>query len=171
MQTLAEITASLITNGVPADIATGVAANIFAEQQRIVAEAAAEATRKAEAAAGVKTWHGIRVKGMRGDRPSERFTVALSDGVAIEPANKGIDSKTGSPVLWPPMMWFASKDRNLLNLTQAQAVTLYRVVRGMGAEQFINALSMIGSDEAVTTYEAERSALEASGEIVGRKRK
>lgn len=171
MQTLAEITASLITNGVPADIATGVAANIFAEQQRIVAEAAAEATRKAEESTGVKTWHGLRVKGMKGDRPSERFTTALSDGVAIEPANKGIDSKTGSPVLWPPMMWLASKDRNLLNLTQAQAVTLYRVVRGMGVEQFVNALSVIGSDDAVKAYEAEKASLVESGEIVGRKRK
>jgi len=167
---IAERIAELVALGVPAEIAGTIAGNELVKLQTELSKVQEEARKEAEKSAGITDWNGIRVR-FKPDqvRPSSGYTVAVSTGAAIEPANIGIDSKTGARVLWPPSYWIAAENRTMLNLTQQQAVTLKALVDKVGADKFAESLNLIAGPEALKAYDDRKAALEASGEITSRK--
>jgi hypothetical protein len=103
---------------------------------------------------------------MKGDRPT-KYSKAMENGLAVEPANRGLDSN-GKAVLWPPQFWLFASQAKPLNFTQAESATLLAVIEGAGVERFIDALKACASPEAIKAYQADRKALETSGEILSR---
>ena len=140
--------------GVPAEIAGQIAGQELLSLQKQVTAEQEKARKEAEQAAGIVDWHGIRCHFKPGqERPSSGYTVAASNGVAVEPANLGVDSKTGARVLWPPSYWIACKDRTMLSLTQQQSVTLLRLVEAVGADKFAESLKAIAGPDALKAYD------------------
>jgi len=162
----------LIALGVDPTVAATVAGSMLATLQQEVTKVQEEARKTAEQSAGIVDWNGIKVRFKPGQvRPSSGYTVAVSSGAAIEPANVGVDAKTGANVLWPPSYWIAAEGRTMLSLTQQQCVTLHTMISKVGADKFAASLEMIAGPAALKAYEDEKAAKEASGEITSRNKR
>lgn len=164
--------AELVALGVPAEIAGTIAGNELVKLQQEVSRVQDEARKAAEQSAGIVDWNGIKVRFKPGQvRPSSGYTVAVSSGAAIEPANVGVDAKTGARVLWPPSYWIAAEGRTMLSLTQQQCVTLREMITQVGADRFAASLEMIAGPEALKAYDDQKAAKEAAGEITTRNKR
>lgn len=164
--------AELVAMGVPAEIAGTIAGNELVKLQQEITKAQEEARKTAEQTAGIVDWNGIKVRFKTGQvRPSSGYTVAVSSGAAIEPANVGVDAKTGANVLWPPLYWIAAEGRTMLSLTQQQCVTLHTMISKVGADKFAASLEMIAGPAALTAYEDEKEQKQQSGEIISRNKR
>lgn len=162
--------AELVAMGVPADLAGQIAGQEMLKLQTELT-AVQEASRKeiqakTDEQLGVKSFLGQRIANMKGDRPT-KYSKAMSNGLAVEPANKGLD-QNGKAVLWPPQFWLFASQAKPLNFTQAEAATLLSAIEGAGPERFLEALRSVGSPEAIKAYNEERKAKEATGEILSR---
>ncbi len=164
--------AELVAMGVPAELAGTIAGNELVKLQTELSKVQEEARKTAEQSAGIVDWNGIKVRFKPGQvRPSSGYTVAVSSGAAIEPANVGVDAKTGANVLWPPSYWIAAEGRTMLSLTQQQCVTLHTMISKVGADKFAASLEMIAGPAALKAYDDEKAAKEASGEITSRNKR
>lgn len=162
--------AELVAMGVPSDLAGQIAGQEVLKLQTELT-AVQEASRKeiqakTDEQLGVKSFLGKRIANMKGDRPT-KYSKAMENGLAVEPANKGLDSN-GKAVLWPPQFWLFASQAKPLNFTQAESQTLLSAIEGAGPERFIEALRTIASTDAVKAYNEQRKALETSGEILSR---
>jgi len=160
----------LVKMGVPADLAGQIAGQEMLKLQTELT-AVQEASRKeiqakTDEQLGVKVFLGQRIANMKGDRPT-KYSKAMGNGIAVEPANKGLDSN-GKAVLWPPQFWLFASQAKPLNFTQAESATLLAAIEGAGAERFVELLRSCAGADAVKAYNEQRKALESTGEILSR---
>ena len=169
---LEETIKSMVAGGCSPEVAATVAGNMMLTAQQQITAAQEEARKTAEQTAGIVDWNGIKVRFKPGQvRPSSGYTVAVSSGAAIEPANVGVDAKTGANVLWPPSYWIAAEGRTMLSLTQQQCVTLYTMISKVGADKFAASLEMIAGPAALKAYDDEKEQKQQSGEITSRNKR
>jgi len=160
----------LSTMGVPADLAARIAANDMLAFQQKVNEIQNEERAKALASAGVMDFLGYKVAGMKpGDTmPYRKGCKALENGVAVQPASLGKDSKTGADVLYPPKLWVFVKDHKPSYVGQLDCAGLLKAFKALGADQAMQILESIGSDDALKSYAAEKEQAAKDGKITTR---
>ena len=152
----------LTSMGVPADLAARIAANDMLAFQSKVNEI--------QTSAGVMDFLGYKVAGMKpGDSmPYRKGCKALENGVAVQPASLGKDSKTGADVLYPPKLWVFVKDHKPSYVGQLDCKGLLTAFKGMGADKVMEVLESIGSDDALRAYAAEKEQAAKDGKITTR---
>ncbi len=162
--------AELTTMGVPADLAARIAANDMLAFQAKVNEIQNEERAKALASAGVQDFLGYKVAGMKpGDTmPYRKGCKALENGVAVQPASIGKDSKTGADVLYPPKLWVFVKDHKPSYVGQLDCSGLLKAFKALGPDQVIQVLESIGGESALTAYASEKEQAAKDGKITSR---
>jgi hypothetical protein len=160
----------LVVMGVPGDIAAKIAANDMLAFQQTLNEIQNEERAKALASAGVQDFLGYKITGMKpGDSmPYRKGCKALENGVAVQPASLGKDSKTGADVLYPPKLWVFVKDHKPSYVGQLDCSGLLKAFRALGAEQVMQVLESIGSETAIAAYASEKEQAAKDGKITAR---
>ncbi len=162
--------AELTTMNVPADLAARIAANDMLAFQSKVNEIQNGERAKAMASAGVMDFLGYKVAGMKlGDTmPYRKGCKALENGVAVQPASIGKDSKTGADVLYPPKLWVFVANHKPSYVGQLDCSGLLKAFKGKGVADMMTMLEAIGSDDAVKAYAAEKEQAAKDGKITTR---
>jgi hypothetical protein len=160
----------LTTLGVPADLAARIAANDMLAFQAKVNEIQNEERAKAMASAGVMDFLGYKIAGMKpGDTmPYRKGCKALENGVAVQPASLGKDSRTGADVLYPPKLWIFVKDHKPSYVGQLDCSGLLKAFKALGPDQAMQVLESIGSEDALKAYAAEKDQAAKDGKITTR---
>lgn len=167
--TFEQLRDSMVTAGVPADLASQIAAQqiatLAAELALVQAKAEAEAKAKADSQAGIIDWNGLRLSNFR-ERPSA-YCTCHNNGIVSEPAAIGKGSN-GESAYFPPKVWIARDGHKLVSITQNDAAALLTVIEKLGIDQVKTVLESVGSDAAVKEYNDKKKELVASKVIAGR---
>jgi hypothetical protein len=160
--TFEELRDNLIAGGVPADLASQVAAGQIAKIQEELAVAQEAARKTAEELAGIQDWCGLKVTKLGSNGRPTGYTAAAENGIAAEPAKLGTD-QDGAGTFFPGYLWVARKKETLQNIPQSVCNTLHNLLQTPEGIAVLKQATAFASNQGLVDYATKRRELIEAG--------
>lgn len=162
--TFEELRDSLVAGGVPADLASQVAAGQIAKIQAELAVAQEAARKTAEEAAGIQDWCGLKVTKLGSNGRPTGYTQATENGIAAEPAKLGTD-QDGAGTFFPGYLWIARKKETLQNIPQSVCNTIHNLLQTPEGIEVLKKATAFASNQGLADYATKRRELIDAGTV------